>query len=676
MCVAHTSHLPGQQLPGQRLSFRGTVLVADNVPTPPGLFSPRVLWRLVVTFLPVALLTVAVVLLLYYQFLTNEHTLYEQAGDLRSELCTDVIHRELKSVEADLLILANQKALQKFLLPEDQAASVASRVELQDEYVNFCEKRGAYDQIRYLDNTGHERIRVNYNGSRAVSVPDGELQSKADRDYFNETMKKEGGEIFVSPFDLNMEHDTIEKPLKPTLRFATPIIDRKGDKRGILVLNYLGGVLLSKLTGVSVGFPGSVWLLNRDGFYLRGPSAQDEWGFMLGHDRTFGARFPQEWPRVADFTRGSRGLVVGLLCGGASASGVADPTVSRRGQFRTEHGQFTFRTLPAGVKPTAQQPRSLAEFTRGSKGLVVGLLCGGAAVADPAGPRRELAAGDLGLLVVAHTPPGDLEDRANRLLQGLLVLGEVLLILIFLLAWFLAYVGAQRRNQERRLADSAARLRVLSTLLLTAQEDERRSVARDLHDELGQVVTSVSLDLQRAAGPRPPGEKDELIGRAQQGATCLLDHIHEIVTRLRPSLLDDLGLKDAVQSLLSEYEHRTGIATRAEFDFQTSPIPQTVSVNVYRILQEALTNVSRHSRAEEVFVGLRVADGVAILTVRDNGVGLDPVALDGTRFGILGMRERAELLDGTFVVKTEAGRGTEVQVTIPIPEQQDKAKRR
>src|SRR5262249_38008023 len=96
-------------------------------------------------------------------------------------------------------------------------------------------------------------------------------------------------------------------------------------------------------------------------------------------------------------------------------------------------------------------------------------------------------------------------------------------------------------------------------------------------------------------------------------------------------------------------------------------VPPAVRANVYRILQEALTNVAKHARAAEVFVALRVTEGLVTLTVRDAGVGLGPAALDGKRLGILGMRERAELLDGTFVLKGQPGRGTEVQVTIPLP---------
>jgi signal transduction histidine kinase len=586
--------------------------MADIPAAPPGICSPRVLRRLPLIFLPAALLTGGVVLALYVLDLSNEHALYEQAGSNRVGLQADIIHRELKSVTSDLLYLADQAVLRRFL-----AGSAAGRRELEAEYVLFCRQRGVYDQIRYLDAAGRERIRVNFNDGRPAAVPGKDLQAKAGRYYFTRAILLGRGEVFVSPFDLNVEHEAIERPLKPMIRLATPVFDRAGAKKGILVLNYLGSALIGKLTRAAVGFAGAVWLLNRDGYFLRGPAPADEWGFMLGHDRTFATYFPEEWPHLAQ---------------------------ASRGQFLTGNGLFTFQALAL----RAQAPA-------------------GAAPSAPAAGKPGRDADDTGLIVVAHVPPRVLDGRANLLLGRLLVLAGVVLVLVLVLAWYLAYAGALRRDHERHLAASEARLRTLSSRLLTAQEDERRSVSRDLHDELGQVVTSVTLDLQRAAQAEDRERKDELIGRALHGANRLLDRIHEISGRLRPTLLDDLGLKDAVQSFLGEYEARTGIVTRAELRFGQAALPPAVSENVYRILQEALTNVAKHAKAAEVSVGLRVADGQVHLTVRDGGVGLDPAALDGKRLGILGMRERAELLDGTFVLEAAPGKGTEVRVRIPIP---------
>ena len=570
-----------------------------------GLFSPLLLPRFWAIFLPLSLLTGWVVWVLYQKDVANERLLNQQAGSHLVDLLGNIITNELKTAESDLLYLANQAPLRSYL-----AGTAASQKELEDEYLLFSKQRGVYDQIRYLDATGMERIRVNYNGGQPSAVPEKKLQNKADRYYFWRSMRLERGQVFISPFDLNQEHGKIEVPHKPTIRFGTPVFDDKG-VRGILVLNYLGAGLLGKLAQVSATFPGSVLLLNVDGYFLRSPDAQDEWGFNLGHQRTFATYYPDEWKRLIE---------VG------------------NGQFQTDQGLLTVRTLYPG-----SDLQSI-----------------------PGWPAGDPDAGDPSLKVVSFTSAELLDRRSTLLLQRLLLLYGVILVVNLALAWYLAYAGAVRQRHERQLADSEARLRTLSTKLLTAQEDERRSLSRDLHDELGQVVTAVSLDLRRASQAGEPEKKDELVGKALSGTESLLARIHEISARVRPALLDDLGLKDAVQSLLSEFEHRTGILAKTELRFDGKDVPAVVRDNIYRILQEALTNVSRHAKATEVFVDLTVDGHKLDLTVRDPGVGFSPESLDGKRLGILGMRERTELLDGTFALQSAPGQGTEIQVTIPL----------
>jgi signal transduction histidine kinase len=581
----------------------------------PGLFSPQVLRRTLAIFLPASLLTGCIVMALYYTDRASERALYEQAGTHLVDLHADIITREWKSVESDLHYLANQAVLRNYL-----SGAGASKQELEDEYVLFCRQKGVYDQIRYLDAFGQERIRINYHEGQPAVVPEGELQPKGRRPYFSQALHLERGEVFVSRFDLNVEHEQIERPLKPMIRFATPVFDQQGVKRGVLILNYLGSVLLEKLAEVSVSFPGSALLLNQDSFFLRGPSPEDEWGFMLGHRRSFRTYYPDEWQALA---------------------------ASPEGQFRTAHGLFTFRTLSPRLQLPSQPP--------------VPPVAPGFARLDP-------DAGDAGLKLVSHIPPSVLSSRTTVLLRRLLLLYGVVLVLLLVLAWYLGYSGALRRSQGRRLAESEARLRTLSMQLISAQEDERRSLSRDLHDELGQVVTALTLDLQRATQAGDRTKKDELIGRALHAAGRLLDSIHAISTRLRPTLLDDLGLKDAVQSYLGEYERQTGIVAQAQLRFDHEHLPAVVSESIYRILQEALTNVSKHARSPEVFVELHVEPGQVALAVRDVGVGFAPEALDGKRLGLLGMRERAELLDGTFVLRAEPGKGTEIRVTLPLPD--------
>jgi signal transduction histidine kinase len=556
--------------------------------------------RFLILFLPLFVLTSAAVFGLYTHDLGAERALHEQAGEHLVDLHAAIISREVESIKADLLYLADASVLRAYI-----SGNPKGRRELEEEFVLFCRRKGIYDQIRYLDTTGREQVRVNQNNGRPAAVTETELQPKAGRYYFTQTVLLGRGEVFVSPFDLNVEHEQIERPLKPTIRFATPVFDGEGKKRGILILNYLGAALLRKLDEVSVSFAGSAWLLNRGGYFLRGPSPGEEWGFMLGHEHSFAAEYPQEWKRV---------------------------TTQEQGQFHTPHGLFTFRVLP----PPGSQPN-----------------------------RRDTEGGDARLVLVSYIPAEVRDRRSTVLLRRLLLFSGTALLLLLVLTWYLAHAGALRHNHEQQLEQSEARLRALSARLLSAQEEERRSLARDLHDELGQVVTTVTLNLQRAAQASDRERKEELIDQALAGTSRVLDQIHEITARVRPTLLDDLGLKAAIQSLLGDYETRTGIAIRAELHLD-EPLTAVASENLYRILQEGLTNVSRHAKVNEAVVSLTVTGGRATLSICDEGVGFSPETLRGDRFGLLGIRERAELLKGSFSLQSSPGKGTEVRVSIPV----------
>lgn len=578
-------------------------------------FSLPVLRRLLGIFLLVAALLGGVVLVLHYEDLANERTLHEELAGQLVDLHTDIIRREFKSVASDLLYLSNQAVLRDFFTSRG-----GTRQQVESEYILFCRHKEVYDQIRYLDTAGQEVIRVNYNDGKPAAVLPAELQSKVSRYYVQESLPLGRGKIFLSPFDLNVEHDQIEQPPKPVIRLATPVFDHAGAKRGVLIVNYLGEVLLRKLNTISVSFPGTVMLLNRAGYFLRGPSTDDEWGFMFGKDRTLASYYPAEWQHIDS---------------------------QPRGRAFTEHGLFSFRTLRPGDELPGGRP-------------------GSRAIAAPA--PSETPSNDVSLIVVAHVPTNVINARTGQLLLGILFVYCVALIPILVLGWYLAYASALRRTHEQHIAESESRLRKLSTQLITAQEDERRRLSRDLHDELGQIATAVTIGLERAASQEDAGKRTELIDQALRGSQYLLEQLHEIVARIRPALLDDLGLKDAVRNLLSDYERATGIAVNADLQVEATNLPATVSENAYRILQEALNNVAKYAKTQEVSVRLTAGADKVELYVRDAGVGFDAEKLDGKGLGILGMRERAELLNGSFALRAAPGKGTEIQVVLPVGE--------
>lgn len=195
---------------------------------------------------------------------------------------------------------------------------------------------------------------------------------------------------------------------------------------------------------------------------------------------------------------------------------------------------------------------------------------------------------------------------------------------------------------------------------LSAQERERHRIARELHDEVGQTLTAVLLQLSRVAD-RAPGALREEVGQAQEATRAGLDEIRRIARRLRPGVLDELGLASALRSLANEFTGH-GLTVRHHIAGGLPPLSEETELVVYRVAQEGLTNTARHAGADRAEVRLRsVADGVELL-VRDNGKGLGGMP-EGA--GIGGMRERALLIGAALALDPAPGGGTDLRLRLP-----------
>jgi two-component system sensor histidine kinase UhpB len=199
---------------------------------------------------------------------------------------------------------------------------------------------------------------------------------------------------------------------------------------------------------------------------------------------------------------------------------------------------------------------------------------------------------------------------------------------------------------------------------LAAQEAERKRVAQELHDEVGQAVTAVVLLLSRLADDAPAELRAEL-AEAQEATRASLDDVRRIARRLRPEALDDLGLRAALTSLGSGFVERTRVTVRRRLDPDLPGLGADAELVLYRVAQESLTNVARHAHATHVDLELRrTGPGVSLL-VRDDGRGLDGAAPGS---GISGMRERALLVGGRLTVRNRRRGGVEVRLDIPKTE--------
>jgi len=251
--------------------------------------------RILILFLPIALLIGISMFFIQRTELDRLHT--KHALDARQAVAVgdEAISRTLQWISRDVRYLAQDVGVQQLL--DDPSKKHLD--DLATDWVSFSNNKQVYDKIRWIDENGMERLRINYAKPKPIVVPVRELQDKHERYFFSDTFKLDAGEIFVSPFDLNVENNQIEIPHKPTIRLGMPMFDSKGKKRGILLINYFASDLLASFSQSSRLGKSSAWLVNEDGYWLKGPSAEDEFGFMFGRkELTMAQRYPEAWKKI------------------------------------------------------------------------------------------------------------------------------------------------------------------------------------------------------------------------------------------------------------------------------------------------------------------------------------------------------------------------------------------
>ena len=209
-----------------------------------------------------------------------------------------------------------------------------------------------------------------------------------------------------------------------------------------------------------------------------------------------------------------------------------------------------------------------------------------------------------------------------------------------------------------------AERRESGTRALAAQEGERSRIASGLHDEVGQVLTAVLLELD-ALAPSLPEERQGELQETKTTVRRALEEVRRIARELRPEMLEELGLVSALTELSSAFGRRAGLRIERDFDPALPPLTEEAELALYRVAQESLTNVARHAGAETALVRLERGPGSVVLTVRDDGRGFPNGVPPERQGGIRGMRERALLVGGALAVKQSAGGGVEVRFEVP-----------
>ncbi len=228
---------------------------------------------------------------------------------------------------------------------------------------------------------------------------------------------------------------------------------------------------------------------------------------------------------------------------------------------------------------------------------------------------------------------------------------------------------SERLEAQEKIKETSEQLRQLAAHLQEVREEERASMAREIHDELGQQLTGLKMDVYWLKEGLAPADK----GTRQQVDTILtlLDQtittVRKISAALRPFILDDLGLVEALQAHGREFQNRFGIAVTFTTDLEEIPVSPKMGISLFRIFQESLTNVARHAEATKVACTMTRRDNNIILSIKDNGKGFDPTKTAGKKtLGLLGMKERILMMEGKFDINSRPGAGTEIIVTVPL----------
>ncbi|NOS86266.1 MAG: sensor histidine kinase [Ignavibacteria bacterium] len=228
---------------------------------------------------------------------------------------------------------------------------------------------------------------------------------------------------------------------------------------------------------------------------------------------------------------------------------------------------------------------------------------------------------------------------------------------------------SEHEKSKAELLQKSSQLRELYKKIETIKEDQNVQIAREIHDELGQSLTAINLEVNWVS--KKHSDNPDVVERMYEISKIVentIGTVRKISSDLRPRLLDQLGILPAIESLLKDFKNRTKIETELNMPEATAKLDSTGSITVYRICQEALTNIARHSKCTIVYTDINIERNFLILKIRDNGKGFNlKNKLNETKtLGLISMQERAEMINGSLEIKTTENHGTEIKLMVPI----------
>ncbi len=585
-------------------------------------------------------MTTSIITLFSYRNIEAEKDLFELNEVNAVGAKNSVIISKFDEVIADLLYLSkNSEFLETIEDPSEYNLD-----KLTSDWVLFIDKKGIYDQLRWLDFSGMEVARVNYNNGEPEVVAKDQLQSKAKRYYFEDTLKLEKDQIFISPFDLNIERGEVERPLKPMMRFGVPVFGDNGDKKGIVIINYLGDDLIDEFRESDISSPGGLILLNIDSYWLIGPTPDHEWGFMFEdkEDIRFNDDYPDEWDEI---------------------------TEKDSGQFQTDNGLFTFTT----IYPLEE-------------GWISSI--GGDRALQPS--EKYIYSKEYFWKTVSHVPSSaSVFFRSGGIWTAIFteVFSRyfIFYIVILVISWFLSDAIVRVRIRTRELAETNLRLKELDRL----KSMFISSMSHELRTPLNSIIGFTGIMLQGMSG-KINREQEKQLSMVKDSANHLLALITDIidVSKIEAGQIDLYIKSFDLSGLIHEITDSFEITAEKKNLKLSLDIPKKIMVKsdrlrVKQIILNLVSNAIKFTQKGKITIKAVREKGRIKISVTDTGTGIkkeelkhlfkqfsriyakDIPIVEGTGLGLYLSRKLANLIGGEIKAESEFGRGSVFTLIMP-----------
>ncbi len=605
-----------------------------------------------IVFLPLLLLISCLLGGFFYmEVKTNREVMANRETHILN-LQRESIAKDFESIVSDLMFLTAQTDPTE-ILDGTGSNRIKAKILLAENYLMFSKKKRLYDQIRFLNESGMEIVRINFNDGKPAIVPDDQLQDKGGRYYFEDTFILASGEAFVSPLDLNIEHGEIEQPKKPMIRFGAPVFDRNSKKRGVVILNYFGAKLIHNYENISANYLGQCMLLNKEGYWLKGLNPEDEWGFMYKDERgrIFGNTFPAAWQIISN---------------------------EELGQFYNAKGLFTFKTiypLFEGLKTSSGSGEAFAPST------------------------KQLKYKDYAWKLVSYMPKNILTAESEKMLGGFLSLYAILIILLVYGSWFFTYTKSKRRLTEEILKRTSIELEQTNIRLKEIGQLKSMfiaSMSHELRTPLNSIIGFTGIMLQEMSGVINEEQRKQLI-LVKNSGKHLLALINDVIdiSKIETGKVE-ITIKEFDLSVLAqEIKNSFTVAVDKKALILSLETPATLPIKsderrTKQILVNFISNALKFTDRGEIETKIVKKDQTVEMSVRDNGIGIKKEDMDklfktfsripiedrtieGTGLGLYLSKKIADLLGGDIRAESEFGKGSVFTLTLPIEYKEVKA---